>query len=85
MFALAEIGELPYVHVLETMKYLIREEHYAVWKTAANAFKKIWFHLRGTKLLELFEVCLSNYGPGPQHPHRHKSLSKWAFLDFEKK
>lgn len=58
MFALAEIGELPYDHVLDTMKYLIREDHYIVWKVAATAFEKFWFHLRGTKLLKLFEVSI---------------------------
>lgn len=56
MFALAEIGEISYEFVFDTTKYLKREEHYSVWKVAAIAFEKIWFLLRGTKSLELFEV-----------------------------
>lgn len=59
LFALAEVGKVPYPLLFETVKYLTREKEYKPWQVALEEFKKIWSLLLQTDLLKPFEVSVN--------------------------
>lgn len=56
MFELAGAGKLSFSIVLDTLKYLTREKHYAIWNLVLNQFSKMRIRLFRTVLLKPFEV-----------------------------